>query len=609
LGKEHPTYIVIVSNLASSYQDQGDFVKSENLWKESAELRKKVMGEQHPDFARSIFGLAGVYHAQHRLQEAKKFYDLVVTDYLRQIKDIFPSLSEKEKGAFYAKIKPVFDSYQDFCVDYLYAYPDQKDRMLKSLYDLQLSTKAILFNASNKVRARILASNDEGLKNLYAEWTAAKESIVRYYNSSLEERAQQKIDLTSLESKANDLEKKLSVLSVDFKSQTDKENPSWEEVQRGIQDHEAAIEILRIKKRYVKDSIYYLGLVIRKSAGAPEMFVWPMGKGLEGRNFKYHRNTIKFKVTDTLSYRNYFLPLQKVLGDISTLYISCDGVFNKVNFNSLYNAKRKNFVIDDFTIKQLSSTREIVIHNAGQTARPIAYLFGAADFSFGQPDQVVASGKRNGSALGFQGEDIPFLPATEQEVDGINTLLANSQWETHPFKKVEATEANLKKTTNPRLIHIATHGFFLSDVEISSDDEDIGNPLFRSGLLLAGAALDRTVSKQEEDGVLTAYEAMNLNLDQTDLVVMSACETGLGEVRNGEGVYGLQRSFMVAGAKNVLMSLWQVDDKATQQLMNTFYKFWADGLDKHKAFREAQLKMKEQYSSPFYWGAFVIVGY
>ena len=609
LGKEHPTYIVIVSNLASSYQDQGDFAKAENLWKQSVDLRKKVLGEQHPDYARSLFGLAGVYHAQHRLAEAKKFYEPVVTDYLKQIKEFFPSLSEKEKSAFYAKIKPVFDSYQDFCVDYLYTFPNQKDEMLKSLYNLQLSTKAILFNASNKIRARILASNDAALKNLYNEWIASKESIVRYYNSSSEERVKAQANLPALEAEANDLEKKLSSLSSDFKSQSDKEDISWDEVKQGLKEKEAAVEILRIKKRYVKDSVYYAGLIVKKSSTAPELIVWPLGKQLEGRRFKYHRNTIKFHYVDTLSHRIFWAPLQNRLAAISTAYISCDGVFNKVNFNSLYDPKNKHWVLDDLTITQLSSTREIVNHSTGQSAKPSAHLFGAADFNLGQPDQITSSAKRNASSFGFEGEEIPFLPATEKEIDGIGSILSGVQWEIHPYKKAEATEANLKKISNPRLIHIATHGFFLSDVEVSENDEEISNPLFRSGVLLAGASVDRKISKQEEDGVLTAYEAMNLNLDQTDLVVLSACETGLGEVRNGEGVYGLQRSFMVAGAKNVLMSLWQVDDKATQELMNTFYKFWTAGSDKHQAFREAQLKMKEQYPAPYFWGGFVMVGF
>ncbi|MGC4021220.1 MAG: CHAT domain-containing protein [Cyclobacteriaceae bacterium] len=405
------------------------------------------------------------------------------------------------------------------------------------------------------------------------------------------------------------MEKKLSSLSDEFREQSDKETVSWDDVQKTLQTNDAAIEILRIKKRYIKDSLYYAALILKKNTSAPDIVIWKLGKQLEDKRFRFHRNTIKFHYIDTLSHQYFWQPLQAKLTDVSTLFISCDGVFNKVNFNSLYNPKQKRWVIDDFSIRQLSSTRELVNKPTSQASRSTAYLFGNVDFNLGEPDHVGTSTKRStASSFGFEGENIPILPATEIEIKGIFSLLSGKQWDVQSFEKKDATEETIKKMINPRLIHIATHGFFLSDVDINENDEAVSNPLFRSGVLLAGAAVDRANSQREDDGVLTAYEAMNLNLDQTDLVVLSACETGLGEVRNGEGVYGLQRSFMVAGARNVLMSLWQVDDKATQELMNAFYANWIDGKDKHQAFREAQLKIKEQYPAPYFWGAFVLVG-
>jgi CHAT domain-containing protein len=610
LGNEHPTYIVMLSNLASAFQDQQNFEKAEALWQQSLNLRKKILGEQHPDYAYSLFGVAGVYHAQHRFNEARKYYEPVVEYYLKQIKELFPSLSEKEKGAFYARIKPIFDSYQDFCIEYSIAFADQRGDVLKKLYNSQLATKAILFNASNKVRSRILTSSDTSLKKLYTQWIASKEEIVRYIRSSQEERVHFSSDLGTLEQHANDLEKKISSLSEDFRAQSENENLTWEEVQRNLQEKEAAVEILRIKKRYVKDSIYYAGLIVKKNEAAPEIVIWPLGKQLEGRRFKYHRNTIKFHFTDTLSYRYFWQPLQANLTNVLTIFLSCDGVFNKVNFNSLFSSKQKRWVIDDFTIRQLSSTRELLKKSQKNiNSQGSASLFGNVDFNLGEPDQIMTSStKRSAHSFGFEGESIPALPGTEVEIKGIGSILAANQWAVETFDQKNATEEAVKKIKSPNIFHIATHGFFLSDIDFNENEEAINNPLFRSGVLLAGAAIERSVSKREEDGVLTAYEAMNLDLDKTDLVVLSACETGLGEVRNGEGVYGLQRSFMVAGARNVLMSLWQVDDKATQELMNAFYSYWVEGKEKHQAFREAQLKIKEQYPSPYFWGAFVLVG-
>jgi CHAT domain-containing protein len=215
---------------------------------------------------------------------------------------------------------------------------------------------------------------------------------------------------------------------------------------------------------------------------------------------------------------------------------------------------------------------------------------------------------------------ISKLPGTKTEVENIGNLAKTQNLKTFIYTGKQASEDNLKKLSNPDILHIATHGFFLADVPMTNEDDRIAwrerevhieNPLLRCGLLLADAQDGLKNGEQEgkENGVLTAQEAMNLNLDNTDLVVLSACETGLGEIVNGEGVFGLQRAFQTAGAKTVLMSLWKVDDTATQEMMSLFYEnLLVKKLPKREAFTQAQNKLKEKYGSPYYWGAFVMVG-
>lgn len=614
-GEDHASYASTISNLAALYQDQKKMPAAEKAWQQTVDIRKRVLGEHHPDYARALYGLASVYFAQGKFEEANSNFRNVIGEYLSQIKEYFPFLSEKEKGAFYQKIKPVFDAYQDFCVQYYFQNKSDAS-ILKDLYNTQLVTKAILLNSSNKVRQTILSSGDTTLIGQFKNWLEAKEKIVRYYALSADEKKEyESIDV--LRQKANDIEKNLSLSSNLFRSQFTEEVINTASISSLLKEEEAATEIIRIEKKFVPDSIYYAALVLKKNADTPSLVIWPHGKKLENRFYKFHRNAIRFHYPDTISYKYYWKPLGQSLADVTKLYLSADGIFNKINFNILENHTTQHSVIEDYTIHLLSNTKEIVEQaNRSLSPHKEINLYGYVDFhmKLAHVDHVVHNNTSMTRAFGFDGE-IPLLPGTDKEVTYIHDLFKTNNYDVVAYKGAAASESNIKKTPHVKVLHIATHGFFLNDIDVdeSADDDAenfFANPLLRSGILLAGAGVDRAdVDLGGEDGILTAYEAMNIDLNETDLVVLSACETALGEQRNGEGVYGLQRSFIVAGAGAVMMSLWQVDDIATQELMINFYQLWLGGETKHEAFRKAQLAIKEKYQSPFYWGAFILVGH
>jgi CHAT domain-containing protein len=214
-----------------------------------------------------------------------------------------------------------------------------------------------------------------------------------------------------------------------------------------------------------------------------------------------------------------------------------------------------------------------------------------------------------------------FLSGTLQEAETISDILKKHNEIVTTVTGSEASEEFLKSLSgdqSPAILHIATHGFFLppppgqENRDISSSGQYISDsdPLLRSGIILSGAnkywsgELKQTDST--DDGILTAYEVSNMNLKNTALVVLSACETGLGDIKGGEGVYGLQRAFKIAGAKSIIISLWKVPDKETVELMDLFYSAWLEGKTNHEAFTYAQKELRKKYS-PFYWAAFVMI--
>jgi CHAT domain-containing protein len=435
------------------------------------------------------------------------------------------------------------------------------------------------------------------------------------------------------------MEKELSLRSENFAKLADKKLINWKDVQKALKPGEAAVEIVRVKKfgiektvtdtsdpkkpvyqvKDLTDTIYYAALIVKPGSIIPEMVVLKDGNDMEGKYLKYYQNLIKNKLDDNKSYQQFWQKIGARLEGSKRVYFSPDGVYHNLNLNTLFNPKTKKYLLEEKDIRIVTVTKDIVNPSPAEEDNKLAELVGFPSYYTNQTGQIAAVTERKspeliyGLSLKSTGS-LAELPGTKTEVDKIADILTEKGWEVKNYTGESAIEENIKESYKPRLLHVATHGFFQPDTTKGS------NPLLRSGLMLAGAGNTLKGEKNEtgEDGILTAYEAMNLNLDNTDLVVLSACETGLGEIKNGEGVYGLQRAFKVAGAKSIIMSLWKVSDQATQELMVSFYKNWlgtaSDGskpsarMNKRSAFLKAQKELKAKYPEPFYWGAFVMVG-
>lgn len=611
IGVMQPGYANSLHNLAILAQEQERYPLADSLINEVLRIRGTLFDVNHPSYTASLYSKAVLQQVTNKYDEALVTYNQVMEQYLNQIRKYFPSLSELEKNAFYAKLAPVVNRYKEFCLEYYLNYK-QDPEVLKKLYTVQLATKALLLNAVNKTRARILNSGDDKLIAEFNNWTNLKKQLVNYYSYSKDRLTAEGINIPALEEEANTLEKSLSQQSTIFASEFEQNEVTWESVRGHLEINEMAVELMRIERNGVEDSITYAALVLHSASPSPELATMPYGAAMESKFYYYYKNTVKYGVHDERSFNIFWSPINALINDEKTIYISADGVYNKVNINTIFNVNTSNYLIEDYFVKYLSSTKDLVNRQSGGLAgSPSMLCMGDPAYDLqGKPGTPARLSEVQRSHLNMN--EITPLPGTKKEIDFIDSLLQQNSWQVEAYLGASAMEKQLKMEKSAKVIHLATHGFFMPDLKIT-DLEDQGglnqydrNPLFRSGLLFAGAS--NSHEGVDNDGVLTAYEAMNLYLDDTELVILSACETALGDVKNGEGVYGLQRALMVAGAKNLIMSLWKVNDAATMELMQHFYSNWTNGADVYGALQKAQIQMMKEHEEPYYWGGFIMIG-
>jgi len=640
LGRKHPDYIQSLNNLATLYNLLGDYEGAESLLLEVLKSMEEVLGKKHPNYTIALNNLAFTYQLKDNYPQAESLFLEAIQRKSNQIENLILSLSESERKSYIESIQFFFENFYIFAIKYY----KQKPEIAAQLLNLQLIIKALIFQSTQKMQEQILSSNNETLIKEYELWKIKRGDLARAIQMSKTDLQKAGIDLETLQKETNQLEKELSQKSTELSGFLSLTEIKWQDVQAKLKKDEALVEIIRLRTyRESQKDIVYVALILTSNTPNPQLILLENGQELENKYKNYYSNKIKRQQEDKYSYNQYWQPLKPYLKGIEKVYFSPDGVYHQINLLTLQNSETKEYLINEVKIQLLGSPKDLINLETEKQNLNFKdyqiYLFGYpqySNFPYEQNNQSETAKNfafenllnnneslKAGTILGFINTNgkISVLEGTLKEINNIFALVVNQAIEMQKFIELEASEENIKKLKSPTILHIATHGFFLKNLpkqeKNKSDDfrgisknKFVENPLLRSGLLLAGA--ERTWQGEKtrgEDGILTAEEVIMIDLSGTDLVVLSACETGLGEINNNEGVYGLQRAFQQAGAKSVLMSLWKVSDNATQKMMSYFYEnLLVKKQFKREAFRNAQLKLKEEFPNPFYWGAFVLIG-
>ena len=591
-GNDHPLTAAAQQDLGNLFRIQARFSEAEPLINTALATNKSRLGENHPKTVQAMEDLAIVKWKMGDILIAEGLYSGVMEYSMSFINEFFPPMSEAEKTKYWEKLKPRYLAFYNFAFDQATSNP----QLLALALNYRIATKGLLLSTSTKIKNAILNGNDPVLISLYNTWTDQKRALAVYYSLSKEELAEQQIDLSQMERQANQTERELSQKSSSFSEVMVSTSKSYKDILPKLSAQQAAIEMIQyphFDTRLSKEIRY--AAVILKTGKAPKLVILENGNDLEGKFYSSYKNLIKLKMSDNYSYEKYWAKIAPEVSSATKIYFSPDGVYSQINLNTL-KAPDGIYLVTKKDISLIGNVADLLDKAGTKNATKSAFLLGFP--TYGSPS-------------------IAPLPGTGKEVGIINNALKANQYQISIKTGSGATETAIKGVKNPKLVHIATHGYFMEDVQSSGSvfgvqvENARNNPLLRSGLLLAGATENGEENgasfSEEDNGVLTAYEAMNLSLENTDMVVLSACETGKGDVKSGEGVYGLQRAFTVAGAKRLVMSLWKVDDTATQMLMSSFYTNWIQkAMTPTAAFRKAQIDLMKTYPEPYYWGAFVM---
>ena len=633
LGKAHSSYGVILNNLAGMYESMGHYAEALPVYLEALENTENALGKQHSEYGISLNNLALLHQKIGQYNKALPIYREAIQNNIYNINQAFSFLAESEKEKFIKTLSENFNNYKSFFLD----YAPENPAVAGDAYNIELATKGMILQAGIQMREAIEQSGDSAALAKYDQWQVLRQTIANQYSQPIENRLQ---NLPEMEAEAEALEGELARVSSAFAESQKLGTITWQDVQHVLNPNEACVEFSSFaykKAGETTDSIMYVALVLLPGSEQPILVPLCEQKQLDSIlvqsisnrhsiNSTYRGAVFATKQTMVEKTRLYELiwqPLEKYIPENTLVCFAPSGSLHKIAFAAIP-IDDNTRLSDNYRLMQLSSTAVLLQESKFNNTPGSIALFGGINYE-ADTEELLATAENIRSRQELVSRSLSseadrgglswgYLPGTLQEVNAIENIAKKKKVISTKYTGNAAIEEqfkSLKGNNSPRIIHISTHGFFFEDAEQGEHYNAAKNPLNRAGLLFAGANTTwqgKTTTDGIDDGILTAYEATNVTFGNTQLVVLSACETGLGEIKGSEGVFGLQRAFKNAGAEYIIMSLWKVPDAETAEFMEYFYKKLFGGESIPDAFRKTQNYMKKKYpDDPYKWAAFVLV--
>ena len=644
---------ISLNNLATLHYSAGRYDVAEPLYREAITIGRRCVGELHPKLRTRISNLAGMYVAMQRESDAIALMREVMAIDDRLIANVFPIASEGLRITYLAALQQNLDDVM-FVISKLSA--NSRSIVAEGL-DIVLRRKGLVAESLAAQRDELLTGRHPTLEPKLRELHHLRSQLAEATLAFLASDGIQthKDRSVQLEKKIAGMEAELAQELPEVSLENRLKSAERRSVAQALPEGAVLVEFVRFSVRDFgaaprpESSTLYAAFIVR--AGEPDKVrLVDLGEAESiDRLVSQFRESISrapswlaglighvrprtgLDVGEKLRSR-IFDPLELSPGDQQQVFLATEGSLAWVPFEALPIANG-DYLINRYRISYLSVGRDLLrLGSPSPASSTEAVVIADPNFDLGNEEGAHEPATLN-TPEEFQSRDLrsadfyfPRLRGTRTEGERVSQMIG-----VRPLLWNMAMKSRLKGSRSPRILHLATHGFFLSNqgrvtAGPSSRSEDsewvagsdarlagpeIENPLLRSGLALAGANtwLNRGSTRAvAEDGILNAIEVSSLELVGTELVVLSACETGLGTVHVWEGVFGLRRAFALTGAKTLVMSLWKVEDRQTVKLMVGFYRQLRSGRSRGEALRGAQLELKKRYPSPYYWAAFICQG-